>query len=214
MGRRVIITCGPAIAPIDEVRRITNVSTGAIGTIMADKFLERGFGVLCLRGEGSTAPPPCGCQVEHFSTNHSLLDLLRRESGSADAVLHAAALCDYEVVPPPGRARKIRSDCGGIVIELVPAPKLLPLLRSLFPSALIVGWKFELDGSQVDALARGRAQLEGNSTDGCVVNGAAYGSGFGFLDTSGRQVTHWDDKHQLANGLAEWLIKKLSRDDC
>ena len=46
---------------------------------------------------------------------------------------------------------------------------------------MIVGWKYELDGSRADAIARARKQIQFPSTDACVVNGSAYGEGFGFL---------------------------------
>lgn len=207
MKRRVIITCGPAIAPIDGVRRITNVSTGEIGTILADVLAGGGCDVLCLRGEGSTASPPqTGCTVASFTTNDSLLEILGREAGRATAVLHAAALCDFEVVPPTAGTRKIRSDAGGLTLQLIPAPKVLPRLRGLFPSALLVGWKYELDGTREDAIGRARAQLHSNATDACIVNGSAYGPGFGLIESGYPGISHFEDKHQLANGLHQWLI--------
>ena len=44
---------------------------------------------------------------------------------------------------------------------------------------------FEADGKRADAVAAARRQLAECSTDLCVVNGPAYGEGFGLLGKKG-----------------------------
>jgi phosphopantothenoylcysteine decarboxylase/phosphopantothenate--cysteine ligase len=159
MGRTAVITCGPAYAPIDAVRRITNFATGEIGTLLAEELASRGWNVVCLRGEGSTAAPPVGVKVASFSTNDSLEKILQGQPRDAAAVFHAAALCDFEVAGISGAegAKKLSSRSGTIALDLRPAVKVLPKLRGLFPGAKIVGWKFECDGGRHDAIGRGLA---------------------------------------------------------
>ena len=60
MSLRVLITSGPSYEPIDEVRRLTNFSTGELGTRLATGLQATGFDVTWLRGEGSTFPVPPG----------------------------------------------------------------------------------------------------------------------------------------------------------
>ena len=43
---------------LTRVRRITNQSTGELGTILAETLAASGFEVLCLRGEAATRPEP------------------------------------------------------------------------------------------------------------------------------------------------------------
>jgi len=203
---RVVVTCGPSYEPIDEVRRITNFSSGELGVRLANRLTNAGVEVICLRGEMATFRGDCrASQVIPFSTNDDLLAKLGRvaEAGGVSAVLHAAALGDFKV-RREGRERKIASRGGEVTITLVPATKVLPQLRPLFPAAKIVGWKYELDGTHDDALAKGRAQLTDGGTDACVVNGAAYGEGFGFLTRAG-ELTHVPDKGALCEWLAAWL---------
>lgn len=198
-----LITCGPASAPIDQVRRITNFSTGEIGAVLAEAFLRAGYDVLCFRGEGATAPPPQGVDVRSFSTNASLAGALRALDHRPAVVLHAAALSDFEVAEIRGAeaAAKLSSRSGEILLTLRPAPKILPALREWFPAARLVGWKYELDGTRDEALARGTAQIREAHADACVVNGAAYGPGFGVLFADGR-TAHFPDKLSLAAHLA------------
>jgi hypothetical protein len=64
-----------------------------------------------------------------------------------------------------------------------------------------VGWKYELAGTRDDAVARALQQIRENKTDACIVNGAAYGAGFGFCDASGLQ-RELADKNALCDFLA------------
>jgi phosphopantothenoylcysteine decarboxylase/phosphopantothenate--cysteine ligase len=84
---------------------------------------------------------------------------------------------------------------------LEPAEKILPSLRGWFPRAWIAGWKYELEGSREDAIDAGRAQLASGATDATIINGAAYGPGFGLLVDSNSPL-HFATKRELADFLA------------
>ena len=213
---RVIVTCGPSYEPIDRVRRLTNFSTGELGLLLAAALARSGHDVICLKGEGATSRvDPGRTEVIPFSTNEDLL----REFGALaehrgiDAVFHAAALCDYRVKTVRGAegtaltGSKFPTGEGDLTLSLEPAAKLLPRLRDLFPAARIVGWKFELDGSRDDALTRARRQLEECRTNACVLNGTAWGGGFGFIEP-GREPVPSADKSSLCAFLSDWLMRK------
>jgi phosphopantothenoylcysteine synthetase/decarboxylase len=207
---RVFLTCGPAYEPLDEVRRITNHSTGELGTLLAEALTGAGFHVVCFRGEGTTFRPP-PVEIRTFTTNASLERLLQAEARHADAVLHAAALCDFGIQKLPG-VKKWKSQEAPPPLQLHPLPKLLPTLRSMFPKAVIVGWKYELDGDRESALTAGQNQLAANATDACAINGAAYGPGFGFLEKNSA-FQHLPDKAALCQHLTHWLSGKLTSPD-
>lgn len=200
-----VVTCGPASAPIDSVRRITNFATGEIGAILSQALLKAGWDVICLRGEGSTFPAPAGIDVRVFSTNDSLAALFQSLPAAPNAIFHAAALCDFQVAFIEGAVgmKKIPTRDGALTLHLEPAPKLLPRLREWFPQAFIVGWKYELDGDRSEALAKGAVQIRECRTDACVVNGAAYGEGFGILLPDGT-LTEVADKRGLAAALVDY----------
>ena len=183
---KVIITCGPAYEPIDGMRRITNASTGELGLMLAKALSAAGHEVLVFKGEMASSPLDAGgAVVRSFSTNDDLLFKLREES--AGAVFHAAALCDFRVARVTdadgveATAAKIPTRAGHITLTLAPAVKVLPQLRAIFPGAFIVGWKYELDGDRTSVVEKAARQLYECSTDACVVNGAAWGEGFGIV---------------------------------
>lgn len=202
------ITCGPAHEPIDSVRRITNFATGEIGNLLSHALVAAGFNVICFRGEGSTAPSPEGVEVRTFSTNDSLAEALKAVI-SPQVIFHAAALCDFGVTLPDSDEKKISSRAGGLTLSLHPLPKVLPQIRKWFPHALIVGWKYELDGGREEAITRAASQIEESQTDACVVNGAAFGPDFGFLKADG-SMELLPDKPSLAAHLAAWAMRNIA----
>jgi hypothetical protein len=73
-----------------------------------------------------------------------------------------------------------------------------------------VGWKYELNGTRQDALARARRQMAANRTDACVLNGAAWGNGFA-LCTPPDHISELRDKSELARFLPGWLKDRLQQ---
>jgi phosphopantothenoylcysteine synthetase/decarboxylase len=210
---KVIVTCGPSYEPVDEVRRITNFSTGELGVLLSTAFAGAGFETICLRGVAAThAATPAGASVRPFTTNDDLAEQLRAlgEAGDVAGVFHAAALCDYRVRridDAHGQevsGAKIASRSGALTIQLEPATKLIAHLREWFPSSLLVGWKYELDGAPAEAIGKAHRQVIENRTDACIVNGRAYGDGFGFVQSSGC-LGHLGNRERLCAFLASWL---------
>ena len=193
-----IVTAGPAYEPLDDVRRLTNFSTGRLGTEFANYLAARGHNVLLLLGEQATyAGERRAKRVEHFSTAADLRAKFKTLAAKkVDAIFHAAAVSDFSfgrIFAPDAAnklveiksAKKIPTRQGKLLVELLPAPKIIAELRGWFPRTKIVGWKFEADGKRADAVAAACRQLADCATDLCVVNGPAYGEGFGLLGKKG-----------------------------
>ena len=201
----VLVTIGPTQEPLDAMRLISNRSTGELGTLLAATLAEQGHRVIALRGTGSTASPEA---LEHglirivpFATTENLrreLEALASQE-KVDAIFHAAAVSDFYL--PDAGTGKIPTKQGALTLTLEPTPKILPLLRGWFPTARIVGWKFEASGNKETALAAGRIQIADCATDACVVNGPSYGPGFGILNAMG-ELTHLADRAALCEFLA------------
>jgi phosphopantothenoylcysteine synthetase/decarboxylase len=216
---KVIVTAGPSYEPIDEVRRITNFSTGELGVLLSNHLVQAGHELFCLKGVAATYPGPL-LNAHHlpFTTNDDLLATLRRLSREHDiaAVFHVAALADFKVkqvedaTGRPQTSAKIDSRCDFLTIRLEPAKKIIAELRTLFPKALLVGWKYEVTGTRADALAKAWSQLRENRTDACVLNGAAWGSGCAFC-TLPDQIHELPDRAALVQFLADWLTDRRGR---
>jgi phosphopantothenoylcysteine decarboxylase/phosphopantothenate--cysteine ligase len=186
-----VVTAGPAYESLDEVRRLTNFSTGRLGTELAAFLNRAGHPVTLLRGQVSIHRElPPGVVAREFTSAADLGSQLEALAGSkVGAVFHAAAVSDFSfgktwrrtedgTLVPVTRA-KHESRSGPLLVELVPLPKIIRRLRDWFPSATLVGWKYEVEGDRASALERGGQQMRDNELDACVVNGRAYGEGFG-----------------------------------
>ena len=216
-----VVTAGPTCEPLDEVRRITNFSTGRLGSELAGFLAEQGHQVILFRGlnaafrEDSKAGP-----VVEFTTGADLENRLQALSGQkVDAVFHVAAVSDFRFGKvwsrsPTGeltevKMRKISTRQENLLAELIPTPKIIRRFRGWFPEGLLVGWKFEIDGDRAGAMAKARQQLEESQTDACVVNGPAYGNGFGFI-TGKVNCLHLADRAGLFSALASSLLNHVA----
>ncbi len=113
---KCIVTAGPTYEELDEVRRLTNFSTGALGTGLADYLAGLGHQIELLAGYYSTCPP--AVQAQRQQTFTTTEDLRRRLAALASpdvgAVFHAAAVSDFTFGKiweraPTGELREIKS---------------------------------------------------------------------------------------------------------
>lgn len=213
---RCLVTAGPTVEPLDSVRRLTNHSTGTLGTTLANHLACAGHEVLLLRSRSATAPPPIhAVATEAFGTTRELLACFEGHATDQPvAIFHAAAVADFEVggvfrretdgslVPLGRQAFHLE---GVLRAELRPTPKILARLRDLYPKAWITGWKYEVDGSRNEVLQRAREQRTACRSDAVVANGPAYGPGFCWLSGATEQLL--DD----TAALNRWLTDQLGR---
>ena len=195
-----LVTAGPTYENLDSVRRLTNFSTGRLGSELVNFLAGHGHDVTLLIGQQATwrGERQAG-RVETFTTTADLQARLERWSGEpVDAVFHAAAVSDFRfgkiwLRSPAGELSEIKSGkistrAGTLMAELLPTPKIIASLRSLFPQAKLVGWKYEVDGDRAGALRAAENQLRECLTDACVANGPAFGHGFGLVTGAGKCV--------------------------
>src|SRR5690348_13094771 len=91
---RCIVTAGPTYEPLDRVRRLTNFSTGQLGTELARFLSERGHDVTLLLGEQATFRDRA--DAEMFTTTNDLAEHLRKlATQEINALFHAAAVSDF-----------------------------------------------------------------------------------------------------------------------
>jgi phosphopantothenoylcysteine decarboxylase/phosphopantothenate--cysteine ligase len=214
---RCVVTAGPTYEPLDDVRRLTNFSTGRLGTELGKWLGKRGHEVTLLLGEQATYQGERHeLRVERFTTTADLGARLQRlGSEGADAVFHAAAVSDFAFGTvwrrsaagelEEVRAGKLTTREGNLLAELVPMPKLIGRMRECFPAARLVGWKYEVDGDRASVVQAALRQMAECRTNACVVNGPAYGAGFGLVREKGghEELAGQEELFQALAGLVE-----------
>lgn len=121
-GKKVLITSGPTQEPIDDVRYITNRSSGKMGAALAQAALLMGAEVTVVAGPSSVAYPRNAVKI-HVRTAEQMLQACLNQVGEADLVIGAAAVADYRIENPV--SGKIRRSSDHLNLELVPNPDII-----------------------------------------------------------------------------------------
>ena len=91
---RIVISAGPTREPLDPVRFISNYSTGTMGAALAAETLRRGHAVVVVSGP-VTATFPRRARIIPVERAAEMETALRRALPRADALVMAAAVCDF-----------------------------------------------------------------------------------------------------------------------
>lgn len=177
--RTAIVFAGGTREPIDDVRVITNLSTGRFGTAIARALARQGVDVTLAASTGVTEPlddfsgtPGSLGQLVRFASYADLADVIRtlaeKTTGAAPIIFMAAAVSDFSPVRSEG---KISSDQDEITITMRRNPKLLARFREQFGSdALLVGFKLTSGLSRAAMLEKAQKQFDACRLDFVVAN--------------------------------------------
>lgn len=161
---KVLITAGPTQEPIDDVRYITNSSSGKMGIALAKEALIRKHKVTLVHGPVSINLP--NCEKIGVRTTQEMLDAVQKELKGFDVFISTAAVSDYS---PKKTSGKIRSG-QELGIELTPTPKIIDEVRKSFPDLFIVGFKAEFGIRRDELKAKAKEFLREKKLDIVVAN--------------------------------------------
>lgn len=96
--KKIIITGGPTNERIDEVMKITNMSTGGTSVALAETFASHGYEVIAILNNMVKLEPRENLRVVHVENTDDMLAALENEAraDNIDAIIHAAAVGDYK----------------------------------------------------------------------------------------------------------------------
>jgi len=164
---RILITCGPTREPLDPVRYLSNSSSGRTGMALAEEALRRGHRVDLVLGPVGLDPPD-GARVIPVVTCAEMLAACREAHPLCEAVIGAAAVCDFR--PQAASPEKRRRGAGPWLLELVPNPDILEELGERKGSRVHAGFALETERDPGKAFAHARAKLEKKHLDWIVMN--------------------------------------------
>ncbi len=131
-GKKVLIIAGSTEEPFDDVRVITNRSSGETGIELAKAAAERSAEVELWVGRIET-PVPTHIRTRRFTTSENLGKMIR-EMNEWDIVLFPAAVSDYSPNKVDG---KVPSQEDSLTITLRRNPKLIDEVKA----KVVVGFK-------------------------------------------------------------------------
>lgn len=185
-GKRVMITAGPTVEPIDAVRYISNHSSGKMGYALAEAALARGAQVSLISGPVSISAP-AGADLLPVKTARDMLAAASDVFESADIAVFSAAVADFRPADPSDRKLKKGADDSALEsIRLVENPDILKTLgHAKRAGQVVVGFAAETN----DVIANAQAKLVKKNADMIVANQVGDGRAFGTDDNQASLVT-------------------------
>lgn len=173
-GKRIAVTGGGTRERLDPVRFLTNDSSGKQGLAIARRAMKRGADVVFVHGDVRVQIPQKMNHVAVESTE-DMLNALKEIFDSCDALIMAAAPCDYRPSVSLGHKRKKESEDEVLTMEFLATPDILKSLAPLKTKQTVIGFAAETD----DVKANAKKKLESKKLDYIVCNDVtAPGAGF------------------------------------
>jgi phosphopantothenoylcysteine decarboxylase/phosphopantothenate--cysteine ligase len=201
---RILLTAGPTRAYLDDVRFLSNASSGRMAAALASAALSRGHEVTIVTGPVSVAYPKAARVVPVITTDEMLAASLA-ELPAVDGVIAAAAPCDFE--PVVRASGKIPRQGAGFPLELRPTPDVIATLAGHAPhDKWFVAFALEPGADPRRAFEK----IEAKRCDLIVVNDLSA------MEGQRTAVTVYDRSHAAVGNragtkraVAGWLVRLL-----
>jgi phosphopantothenoylcysteine decarboxylase / phosphopantothenate---cysteine ligase len=178
-GKRLLISAGPTCEDVDDIRFLTNRSSGKMGYALARAALAMGAEVELISGP-TQLEPPLGACFKPVRTAAQMAKEIHAAHAACDALVMCAAVADYAPVKQTGKMKKKEGDLD---LRLVRTQDILKSLMEAKGKRFHVGFAMETE----DELQAGSHKLKAKQLDMiCVNNTLEEGAGFG-VDTN--QIT-------------------------
>lgn len=160
----MLITAGPTREYLDDVRYLSNASSGRMGYALAEAALAAGHQVVLITGPVALAPP-AGAEVRQVETTEELLAACDAVWAECDGVIATAAVCDYR--PRTRFPGKLAKTGVSLELELVETADVLAELGRKKGNRWIMGFALESEEyAHVNALRK----LKEKNCDAIVLN--------------------------------------------
>ena len=211
---KVIITAGACYEMIDDVRAITNLSSGKMGLALAFAYYLRGFDVTLISSAQNLPKSIENLEFLSFKSSADLLEILKNKKLAKDDLLvMAAAISDY--IPVKKAKGKIKKSGANLNLELKENIDILSSLKEL--KCKKIGFKMEMD--EQSALSSAKNMLENKALDAVCLNVLKAQNYFGseqnevlFITKNSQKMLKMASKHEIAAqivGLSENLSEDL-----
>ena len=195
---KIVITAGGTSERIDDVRTITNSSTGSLGYAIGEAFIKRAKTeenpdgpiekIYYLHGLRAKAPEHEAVEAIPITGVLDLQEKLTKvlTEDSIDACIHAMAVSDYLVhqvttldkllgTEDPEHAQdlsgnKISSDIDDLIIHMKRSPKVIAGIKAASPDTTLVGFKLLSGVPHEELIDVGYRLLQKNGCDFVMAN--------------------------------------------
>lgn len=137
--KNILIIGGATAEAIDDIRILTNRSSGKTAIALANSAFERGANVWFWYGHGKEIVPP-HIPVKRYETVRDIMNLIKNNDIIFDTIINCAAVANYI---PKKQKGKISSGKKKLKLELSPAPNIIQRIRLSQSKNKIIAFKLE-----------------------------------------------------------------------
>ena len=175
--KRVLITGGPTREFIDDIRFISNPSTGKMGIALAEAAAKLGADVDYISGPTSL-PDPKDCKTIHVVTAEDMKNAVLERYDDRDIVIMSAAVEDIK--PKSSVKGKLKKENIPDKLELERTDDILKELGKRKNKQVLVGFSVEVKDEEMNSIKK----MENKNLDWVIVNNPK-NEGVGFaVDTN------------------------------
>ena len=210
-NKKVLITAGPTLEPIDPVRFISNHSSGKMGYRLAEEAKRLGASVCLISGPTSETLNENNIDLVSVRTSDQMEKAVMSRYQNSDIVIMAAAISDYTPKSYSDKKIKKESRSKDFTIDLKKTNDILFNLGKLKKDQLLIGFALENDNEIENA----KKKLKEKKLDIIILNslndeGAAFGHDTNkvtIIDDN-LKVNHYDlkPKRFVANDIFEYIL--------
>ncbi len=210
-GKKILITASATREPIDQVRFISNYSTGKMGFALAEVARNRGATVNLITGP-TNLPDINGVNTVHVNTALEMREKVMAYFDQSDIFISAAAVSDFK--PTEQFSEKIKKENHKLLnIELAQNVDILQEVGKKKNKQILIGFAAEVTNLEKNALSK----LKSKNLDYIIVNDISRkDSGFG---TATNKVLIIDREEKILDlplmskhEVAEHIFAKLWQD--
>lgn len=217
-GLKVLVTAGPTQEKIDEVRYVSNHSSGRQGIEIAKEAAARGAQVVLINGK-STVKVPTHLNIINVVSTQDFINTVKKElsENDYDFFICAAAISDY--APKECIEGKISSDnVKELHINMALTPKIIDEARKVNNKVFIVAFKAETKVSRSELIDRAYGRLQKSKADMIVANDVGK-EGIGFVSRENevyiidknKRITHVEkhSKRYIASKIVDAALESF-----
>ena len=207
LGKKVLITAGPTVEPIDPVRYISNPSSGRMGFALAAEAARLGAEVTLVAGPTQIAPPTDLTKVIRIRTTEEMRTAVLAELPAQDICVFCAAPADF--APESPASKKIKKNQAGetVTLKLVRTPDIAAEANAMRkPNQTFIGFAAETN----DLLAHAQEKMGAKGFDIVIANEvSAENPAFAALDNAITLLTRAGERIDLPRAPKETLATQI-----
>jgi phosphopantothenoylcysteine decarboxylase/phosphopantothenate--cysteine ligase len=164
-NKKILIIGGSSSEPIDDVRFISNRSSGKTAICFVKNAFFRGGDVEFWHGSIKEKIPSY-VRTKNYESNNDLIDLIEtNDISNFDIIILCAALSDYTIDKVEG---KIKSEKQNLLLRLEKSPKIISFIRRKAKNTILVG--FKLDESKEKVISEAKKMIQNNNINYMIAN--------------------------------------------